>query len=266
MTIGNQLKKARQKKQLSINDVYQKTRICPDIISAIEDDDFKKIPNPIYAKSFLKEYAQFLALDVEGILKEYADMLSIKSPSKEQAPAEHVISEGLKPVIRIDKEKVIRKIMPVIIGIAAVVLIMLSFRVLNAAREKFLSWQADCAQQATMQKTLKAEALKKIPAVQAPVEKTKLKQDAILIPEGEKLDLSISIADDVWVEIKRDGDIIFKGILNKGIVRNWQADENFEIWTGNASVMELSLNGHNLGTIGRGVKRGVIVDRQGICK
>jgi hypothetical protein len=74
------------------------------------------------------------------------------------------------------------------------------------------------------------------------------------------------IKDDVWAEIKRDGNIIFTGTFKKGTVRNWQAEESFEIWTGNASMIELSLNGHDLGPVGKGIKRGVIVDRNGIRK
>jgi cytoskeletal protein RodZ len=264
MSIGSQFKKARQKKQLSVNDVYQKTRIYPDILSAIEDDDFQKIPNPIYTKSFLKEYARFLGIDAEGILKEYADALSAKEPAREEAPLKQMRPERPKPVIKINREKITRKIAPLFIGLIVIILALLSFKALGAARDRFLSWRADRAEQVKLKKSV--EPAKEKLAVQAPVEKPQLKQDAVSIPKSEKLDLSINISDDVWVEIKRDGDIIFKGILKKGTVRNWQADENFEIWTGNASVMEFSLNGRNMGTIGRGVKRGVIIDRQGIRK
>jgi hypothetical protein len=264
MTIGNQFKKARQKKQISINDVYQKTRIYTDIISAIEDDDFQKIPNPIYAKNFLKEYARFLGMNVESILKEYAGMLSAKVPETEDVTAQHAKPDRPKPVIKIDTERITRKIVPLFIGLIVIVLALLSVRVLGAARDKFMSWRANRSERVKLEKP--AEAIKETSVGGAPAVRPQLKQDSISIPKGEKLDLSITITDDVWVEIKRDEDIIFKGILKKGSVRNWQANESFEIWTGNASAMELSLNGYNLGTIGRGVKRGVIVDRQGIRK
>jgi cytoskeletal protein RodZ len=264
MSIGSQFKKTRQKKQLSINDVYQKTRIYPDIISAIEDDDFQRISNPIYVKSFLKEYARFLALDAEGILKEYADRLSTQEPAREEAPVKQVRPDRPKSVIRIDRDKITRKIVPLFIGFIIIILVLLSFRVLGIARYRFLSWRANRAKQVKVEKP--AKAIKEMPAVQAPAAKPQVKQDSVSIPNSEKLNMSITIADDVWAEVKRDGDIIFKGILKKGTVRNWQANESFEIWTGNASVMELSLNGRSLGTIGRGVKRGIIVDRQGIRK
>ena len=147
-----------------------------------------------------------------------------------------------------------------------IILAVFSFRALGAVRGRFLSWQIKRAEQGKAVKSIKPVPEKEKPATQAPVEKPVLKQDSILIPKNEKLELSIMITDDVWAEVKRDGNIILSGTLKKGTTRNWQADESFEIWTGNASVMELTLNGRNLGPVGRGVKRGVIIDRQGIRK
>ena len=267
MAIGSQLKKARQKKQLTINEVYQRTRISPDTLSALEDDNLQKLPEPIYVRSFLKEYARFLGLDTEAILKEYADTASMKGPVKGEVPVNHVKLNQLKPAShKVDKEKIIRVIKPVSTGVLIIILAVFSFRALGAARGRFLSWQIKCAEHGKTVKSIKPVPEKEKPAAQAPVEKPVLKQDSILIPKNEKLELSIMITDDVWAEIKRDGNIILSGTLKKGTTRNWQADESFEIWTGNASVMELTPNGRNLGPVGRGVKRGVIIDRQGIRK
>ena len=262
MAIGAQLKKARQKKQFTIKEVYQQTRISFDTLSALENDNFQKIPNPIYVRSFLKEYAQFLGLNAEAILKEYADTLSAKKPVRNEIAIERV-----RPVAhKVDKDKIIRKIKPVFAGVLIVILVVFSFRALVGAREKFVLWRANRADQPKAAKIIKSVPKKEMSVTHAPADKPIIKQDSILIPKNEKLNLSIAITDDVWAEIKRDGNIILSGTLKKGTIRNWQADESFELWTGNASVMELTLNGHNLGSLGRGVKRGVIIDRQGIRK
>jgi len=262
MAIGAQLKKARQKKQLTTKEVYRQTRISSDTISALENDNFQKIPNPIYVRSFLKEYAQFLGLDTEAILKEYADTLSANEPVRNEIAIERV-----RPVAhKVDKDKIIRKIKPVFAGVLIVILVVFSFRALVAAREKFVLWRTNRADQPKTEKIIKSIPKKERSVTQAPIDKLALKQDSSLIPKNEKLNLSIAITDDVWVQIKRDGNIILSSTLKKGTIRNWQAEESFELWTGNASVMELTLNGHNLGFLGRGVKRGVIIDRQGIRK
>jgi hypothetical protein len=139
-------------------------------------------------------------------------------------------------------------------------------RVYAETKKKFSSWQIKRATRAKAAHSVKSAAKKERPAVHIPADRPALKQDSISIPKDQGLDLCLNITDDVWAEIKRDGHIIFSGTLKKATIRNWQADEGFEIWTGNASAIEVTLNGYNLGPVGRGVKRGVIVNRQGISK
>jgi transcriptional regulator with XRE-family HTH domain len=263
MTIGNQLKKARQKKQLTIGDVYQKTKISPDILSALEEDNFQKIPNPVYVKSFLREYAGFLGLDIKGLLKEYESTPSAKAPVKNEIDVTYIRPgyNGLNKVM-------IGKLAKAVFAIVAVfIFVFISFKILSSMRNGFISWNTRRVEKSALKKQAKA-VIEKEKVVAEPVvtEKPALRQDNILIPKDQKLDLNITIKDDVWAEIKRDGNIIFTGTFKKGTVRNWQAEESFEIWTGNASMIELSLNGHDLGPVGKGIKRGVIVDRNGIRK
>ena len=68
MTIGNQLKKARQQKEVTLEEVYQRTRIHPNVLAALEEDNFDKILNPTYIQSFLKEYATYLGLNPKKLL------------------------------------------------------------------------------------------------------------------------------------------------------------------------------------------------------
>ena len=99
----------------------------------------------------------------------------------------------------------------------------------------------------------------------APSPASKAEQPAV-ISKGEKLNLTIAAMDDVWIQLKADGRILFQNVMNKGTSETWEADKNFEIWTGNAEAMKLNLNGNYLGSPGKGVMRGVVIDRKGIKK
>jgi cytoskeleton protein RodZ len=269
MTIGNQLKKARQKKQVTIKEAYERTRIHPDVLSALEEDGFHKIPNPVYAKSFLKEYALYLGLEANSLLKEYSDIIAEKdgidadSDEKEKSIADVQAGSDV-----IEKHSSIHILRPALFGVLIVALAVFSVKVLNNVRAGFLSWNRQRIEQVQARKaessrTKQEKPAPQIPAVR-PADKPVEKETVISIPKNEKLNLSINVTDNVWIELKRDGDIVFKAELPKGTVRNWQADESFELWTGNASAMDLTLNGYNLGSPGRGVKKGVIIDRQGL--
>ena len=76
-TLGETLREAREENGASIEDAAAATRIMQTQLRAIENNDYSGIPAPMYAKGFLKLYAQFLGLEPEPILerfqKEYSD-------------------------------------------------------------------------------------------------------------------------------------------------------------------------------------------------
>lgn len=61
MSAGEIFRTARQERNLSVEEVSQRTKIRPRIIEAIERDDFAALP-AAYMGSFVKTYAQFLNL------------------------------------------------------------------------------------------------------------------------------------------------------------------------------------------------------------
>jgi hypothetical protein len=85
MSIGTQLRAAREKKNLTRSQVAAATRMKVQTVEALEADDYKQIPAPIYAKGFLKSYAEHVGLDVKAILDEY--MRVVASPKPEAVPA-----------------------------------------------------------------------------------------------------------------------------------------------------------------------------------
>ena len=70
-TIGQKLEAARKAKGISISEVGQDTKIMSKFIAAMEADDFGALSAPVYAKSFIRMYAQYLGLDADSLVTEY---------------------------------------------------------------------------------------------------------------------------------------------------------------------------------------------------
>jgi cytoskeletal protein RodZ len=68
--IAEMLKTQRRKLGLSIDQIFERTRINPEFLNALETGDFDVLPKA-YVRMFLKTYARELGLDPEGILSEY---------------------------------------------------------------------------------------------------------------------------------------------------------------------------------------------------
>jgi cytoskeletal protein RodZ len=64
-TVGRRLQKARQAKDLSVDEVAAATKIRPERIVDLEGDDLSHFPSLVYARSFLVKYAKYLAVDIQ---------------------------------------------------------------------------------------------------------------------------------------------------------------------------------------------------------
>ncbi|HEX5090099.1 MAG TPA: RodZ domain-containing protein [Nocardioides sp.] len=71
--IGPELKAARERLWLSIDQLAERTRIRPHVIEAIEIDDFAPCGGDFYARGHLRTLARVLGIDVAPLLKAYDD-------------------------------------------------------------------------------------------------------------------------------------------------------------------------------------------------
>jgi cytoskeletal protein RodZ len=71
-TIGTTLKRGRLQKDMSLAEVSRVTRIPAHTLEKIEDDHFDDLPGEVFAKGFLKAYAQAVGVDAKDILARYS--------------------------------------------------------------------------------------------------------------------------------------------------------------------------------------------------
>src|SRR5512145_1743698 len=81
-TIGQKLKEAREDQRLTIEKVFEATRIRLQYLQALEDDDLSIMPSAVQARGYLRNYAEFLGLDVEKLLDEMR-VANAQKPSAE---------------------------------------------------------------------------------------------------------------------------------------------------------------------------------------
>ncbi|MFH1777604.1 MAG: RodZ domain-containing protein [Candidatus Omnitrophota bacterium] len=233
-SIGKQYQALREKNGLTIDDICKKTKIYHSVIESIEDDTIQDKFDTIYVKSFLKNYAEVLAMDYEMILKEYQK----NAPAKD--PAHILVVEPQKYSFNY------KYIIPTIAIIAAIIL-LITLVIYFSHRNKLASENKD---------------LNHEPARENITHKNKAA--AGVIPVNEELRLLISAVEDVWLQLSSDDTVVFQGVLKKDMQETWTANKHFRLWTGKAEGLTLALNGNNLGTPGRGVKKNIIIDRHGL--
>lgn len=85
MQIFEELKRAREEKKLTFEQIHHHTKIAIPYLQAIENGDFDKLPRHL-AKSYIRTYAQFVQVSPEPIL----NALQTYTSKKHQQTAEEV--------------------------------------------------------------------------------------------------------------------------------------------------------------------------------
>ncbi len=93
--LAEELKKARLKNHLTLQQLAARTRIDLKFLEAIEEGNLSFLPD-LYVKAFMKEYAGVVGLDPEIIIKKYEaakEGLPYEEPSPNLEPAEPKANE-----------------------------------------------------------------------------------------------------------------------------------------------------------------------------
>jgi cytoskeleton protein RodZ len=70
-SVGEFFRQVRETKGLTVDEVASKTRIRTDFVRALEDGNFAKLPDQVFAKGFVRSYARSLGLDEEDAIHRF---------------------------------------------------------------------------------------------------------------------------------------------------------------------------------------------------
>lgn len=94
--IGSTLRQARDRRALPLDTCAEATRIRSKYLIAMEENRFDNLPEPAYARGFLKTYAGFLGLDPGRLLDLYDEETDGRPDA---APAGAIQLEAREPPV-----------------------------------------------------------------------------------------------------------------------------------------------------------------------
>src|SRR5512134_646237 len=122
-SIGDFFKQVRETKGLTVDEVASKTRIRTDFVKALEEGNFAKLPDQVFARGFVRSYARSLGLDEEDAIHRFiqsAGAFYEKQDERERLKVRQAEEER--------KRRANRKAVAVAIGIAILTLVILLIR------------------------------------------------------------------------------------------------------------------------------------------
>ncbi len=252
--VGEQLRLERLRQGLSLEDVVQRTRISPRSLEAIEADALDRLPGLVFARNFVRLYAQDLKLDADALLAKLprvdieAAPLPIPPAGSRQKHWDPRLTASLASLLWI--------------ATAAGAGTGAWYYYNHYGRHAVASVAATPAPSA---KTVVAAVTAspavgetqnsaRIPSPETNSVSTQTVSTSSAMPSGfdsnRPVQVVLTAREAAWVQISADGRTAFVGTLRQHESRTIAADAQVKVMTGNAGGLDISLNGKPLDPIG----------------
>ena len=277
--IGGALRQQRDSLSLSIADIENHTHIRSHYIEAMEAGQIANLPSPAQARGMLKNYAQFLSMNADAVLLEYADGLQTRR--LENATPQNSASAGKTNTRTKTKSKSGNQLIPagirkwitpdMIVGVAAilllVVIIVWGISQVSSAREQAAEPTAPPISEVLLAdnntELLTTPEIEEAEATRSPEEiNTANPQgnseepgfgegtESIPVLDNSPLQLYLVASQRAWIRVIADDEIVFEGRVVPGNAYPYSAGEKFDLLTGNGAGVKVYFNQKEIGILG----------------
>jgi hypothetical protein len=294
MDIGSQLRAAREAQSLTLDQAFKGTRIKVSFLEAIEANQFDVLPGPVQARGFVRSYGNFLGLDGEHLASTLdadktgaSDVRPLTTapaakPIVTQAPTKSVLTPPQKPATTKP---------PISIPLKSVTplpgkpnepgkrSLKLPSLAVSSGKPASAASPASSGGIPTWVMIVGAIALFALGALlivsalsstgQSPApdlpqnvpnaigETLTPNRVAALTESDGPISITVIPGEHVWARITLDGQTAYEGMLDPSMARDWTAQEEIIVETGNAAGLTVRQGGQDsvLGARGEIVAR-----------
>ncbi len=270
---------------VSLEEISSATKIALRFLDAIEREDFSKLPGGIFSRSFIRSYARYLGLDEERAVAEF------QLAARPQTDFDlHRMAAGNATAARPgSRTPLIGTAVAIVLLVGGYLLFRYAARTAEApvtasptvVTPKPVPPPASAAPMASADATalpgvnaatgqVAAGSASGTPTTAPPgavpnppagppagVTSTPQPSPQTAPPAGTKtgadsdLVLQVAATDRAWVAVDADGKTVLQRVLNPNEVETLKAHKSFDVTTGNAQAVILTLNGETLKPLGR---------------
>jgi hypothetical protein len=229
-SFGENLRRERELRGISLRDVADATKISLRFLQAIEQDRIDVLPGGIFPRAFVRQYARQLGLDAERIVAEFLYIHGNQStPQPPPAPAPRAPRYGAWVA-------------------TALILMAASVWLLRPGSPPEPS--AEPIVQLPPPRTLPVEPVYPSPA------------SAERMVEHDGLTLTLRAQQSCWVGVEVDGETVLNRVLDEGETQTIEAEAEIVLSVGNAGGLSFTINdrpGMPLGRSGE-VRRNIVIN------
>ena len=258
-TFGESLKREREMRGVTLEEISSATRISERFLKAIENDQWDQLPGGVFNRGFVRAMARYLGLDEESIVAEY----TLAVGDRPSVP----VWTGSPPTVTPDQPWVAW-------GVAALIIIALLVGTWFGVR-RFFAWRSarHAAEPPALHDdpspSIKYEAQEIPPELATP--STALNKGASTsagtpgavpaVPDAnsstapvaavaDRFELKVEAAKKTRITVTADKDVVYQGTIKAGENQFFSATDHFQVSAKDAGALHLELNGKALPPMG----------------
>lgn len=262
---ADELKTAREIKEISLLQVSARTKIDPKFLQAIEDANFDVLPE-IYIRAFIKEFAQIIDLNSKEVLQKF-DIARLGKP--EEKPQSQLETANKEDSVNLQETSETKKFdsaevlqpstlepgkaakslkLNYIIGgsILFVALIVVYFAFIRNSSPEII--QEKFNQETSVENTQRFE-IDKSSQSQTTSQTSDVIDQSVVTPDS--LRLSVYANARVWIKVSTDGKTVYQNIVQANTRLNFASIKNFSVSVGNAGVVKIFFNNKQIKNVGK---------------
>ncbi len=229
-SIGQDLKRERELRGISLQEIADSTRISLKFLQAVEEDRLDIIPGQFFIRGILRSYAKSIGLDENQVLNKYQEKIMFEEQlAYQEARKRHSPARLPRP------KKALFLVLSLVVLISAAALLYLVV---------FSSPDRGPIQTKSLTRTEPKAATSSlpVPSSQPPAEP--------VVEERRFLDLDFAFLEETWIRVWSDGQMIWDGIKKPGESIQVKAESEVLLDIGNAGGVSFTINGEKAKPLG----------------
>ena len=264
--LGRIVTERRENAGMTLEAVFDKTRIRPEYLRGIEDGDYTDFPEPVYVKGFIRTYLKVIG--AEDLLEDFNAQLDRKEHAhtgvKKETASRNVanvlsngssMSEGFKPASHFWLFLVL---IAALVGTGTYVWYAMNSGDFDFRNLKFFNFAGSGGTVSSKNLSSDIEvSVTEIEDVTISDDLETSEAEEELEPEPEvKPSLEIHAINDVWLSVSFGNDQpTFRRTLKRGEVMRWDLGEPARVVFGRPTAAQVILNGQDLGVVNPKAKK-----------
>ncbi|HEV2351149.1 MAG TPA: RodZ domain-containing protein [Terriglobia bacterium] len=269
---GANLRREREMRGVPLDEIAAATKISVRCLQALEAEEFSKLPGGIFTRSFIRAYAKYLGLDEETVMAEF----QVLAPPMEEADLSRLTPSNVKA-------PEVKSRVPLLVPLIAVAALAGGYGLYRYSRGVVGPGISGSTSRPASPPSPPAGA-QPPPSTAPPASAATTQVPATAEPgTGERsanpnsedgpgpnpaagppapsgavnagadlgLTLQIAATEQVWVAVDADGKNAMQRVLKPNDIQTFKAKKSFDVMTGNAQGIILTLNGETLRPLGR---------------